>query len=186
MQKAISEWPYSQFCEAKKSIERSPVDFKNEILKSENAFALANQKGWGELKDPIKYPLLKKGWKIENFRYVLKYPKWSILNIQRKFTFSYPLMQGFADIFIMPKAYMDTFANYCGVFGAMNLHVEIAIPTAAMLTCDQVVHQKSKVLEHGDSNEIYKKYKGNYKRLVNEWDEEYIFIHPVKLSKWEI
>lgn len=187
MQDMALEWPFWQYSDAKYCFERhTAVNYKNEILSAEEAFQLADARGWQELRSPIKYPFFKNGWKADNFRSFFKYPKWALAALRGKFTFAYPLMQGFSDIFIIPKVYMNDFANYCGVFGAMNLHLEVAIPTAIMLACGHVVHQYGKVVEHGDPNKICEQYNGKYTKLIDEWDDEYMYVHPIKLSTWEV
>lgn len=187
MQDMVYEWPLRQYCEAKYCFERhTAVNYKNEIPLAEDAFKMADNKGWGALRNSIKYPILKNGWRGDNLRCILKYPKWSLAGMRGKFTFAYPLLQGFADIFMIPSGFMDEFANYCGVFGAMNLHVEVAIPTAVMLACENVVHHYGEVVEHGDSTKIYEFYKGDYKKLIEGWGENCMYIHPVKLSVWEV
>ncbi len=187
MSQMTLEWPFHQYCLAKYCFERfKGVNYKNEIPEGTTAYKIAEKQGWEELREPLKYPFFRNGWKGDNFRCILKYPKWSIDAMRGKFTFGYPLLQGFSDIFIIPQKYMKKFAKYCGAFGAMNLHVEIAIPTAIMLSCEKVVHQTRRVIEHGDSNDIYVKYNGSYEKMINEWKDDCLFIHPVKLSAWEI
>lgn len=181
------EWPFHQYCLAKYCFERlGGIDYKSEIPSSEEAYKIAENRGWARLKTPFKYSFIKKRWRSENIRSALKYPKWTLAALGGKFTFEYPLLQGFSDIFIIPNMYMSQFSKYCGTFGAMNLHVEIAIPTAMMLSCENVVHQKGKVVEHGDPKVLYTQYNGDYKKMVKEWDNDCLFIHSVKLSMWEI
>ena len=44
-----------------------------------------------------------------------------------------PCVGGYSDIFVIPRQYLQEFAHYAGVTAAMNLFVEIAIPTIALM-----------------------------------------------------
>ena len=87
---------------------------------------------------------------------------------------------------------MEKAAHILGVFAAMDLFVEEAIPTALHLTCDELIEEKdlkakSKTL-WGDAarEEVEKRYERSYRRLMDEWEVDCLFIHPIKLSRWEM
>jgi hypothetical protein len=50
----------------------------------------------------------------------------------------YPLLAGYSDFCIVPAAAIRSFVHYCGVFAAMNIFAEIAVPTALVLACSGV------------------------------------------------
>ena len=50
----------------------------------------------------------------------------------------YPLLAGYSDFFVVPAECMDAFAHFCGVFGAINMFAEVAVPTALALACPSV------------------------------------------------
>ncbi len=123
----------------------------------------------------------------------LKYLALKIVQIRNKikpYKLSYPLIKSSADIFIVPGSSIHKFCYYCGIFAAANLFVEIAIPTALALVSDEIRlnedipnkislnYNASKVAsilaQHGNDPE----------KLFNNWQSEYLYIHPIKLSSW--
>jgi len=104
----------------------------------------------------------------------------------------YPMARGFSDFFSVPAAAFDDFCYYCGVFAAMRMFVEVAIPTSLVLATSSIVCLKQVGMraEKGVANyrvraEIESRYALNFKRLVDEYPDNYLFIHPIKLSKWK-
>lgn len=103
----------------------------------------------------------------------------------------YPLVGGFSDFFAVPSQAMSDFCHYCGVFAAMRAFVETAIPTSLVLSCHQVKTLDTCKLkaENGVANNdirdaLFLRYQGNYKELVAGFAADMLYIHPVKLSKW--
>jgi hypothetical protein len=48
----------------------------------------------------------------------------------------------YSDIFVVSAAVLPRFCHYCGVFAATNLHAELAIPSAMVLTAEDLVSEK--------------------------------------------
>ena len=95
------------------------------------------------------------------------------------------------DIFCLDKGSMFEFSRLCGIFSAMNLFVEIAIPTATVLTFkrDNVAFfpRSSELIMWGNDRNIFAdKYGRDVARLYNEWNEKFFYVHPVKLSGWKV
>ncbi len=104
----------------------------------------------------------------------------------------YPLAKGYSDLFLIHKDTIKEFVRICGIFSAMNLFVEIAIPTALILTS-----KKIKVLENTRYKyilmwtpekvaELEMKYNYNLNEFLECFDLNMLMYHPVKLSKWDI
>ena len=96
-----------------------------------------------------------------------------------------------ADIFCVDKGSLFEFSRLCGIFSAMNMFVEIAIPTAVVLTYkkDEVQFfpaDSRKMLWGKDRTDFENKYDKDFNRLYNEWEEKILFVHPVKLSRWKV
>jgi len=100
----------------------------------------------------------------------------------------YPLLFGYADYFLIRKSKLYELARVCGIFAAMDLFVEIAFPTAVMLT-----FERSRVVTRQDIGryktativEHYKeKYNYSLEKLFSGWATDMLFIHPIKLSEW--
>ncbi len=105
----------------------------------------------------------------------------------------YPVTWGYADFVVVPQCASEIFFRYCGIFAAMRQFVEIAIPTALTLACDKVL-QLCDIGLHADppgvdgvrlSSYIEETYSLSYKKFLDEYPKDYVFIHPVKLSRWE-
>lgn len=62
----------------------------------------------------------------------------------------YPMAYGYSDIFMISKEKLLEIARICGVFAAMNLFAEIAIPTSIILTVKKRAGCKYR------SNKLYK------------------------------
>lgn len=105
------------------------------------------------------------------------------------FKIPYPMARGYSDIFCIEKSGLFEFARLCGIFSAMNMFAEIAIPTAAVLTFDRnevefFPPDSRKVFWDNDRIAFEEKYSSDFNRLCSEWNPSTIYVHPVKLSKW--
>lgn len=165
--------------------------WKNEIIPTEEAFIIAKEKGYSREDFCVS---LSAVWDAR--KKMLKYPRlivlfFKILILGRQYC-PYPLWGGYSDIFIVPGKDMQAAAHMMGVFAAMDVFVEMAIPTTLNLLCRKVVQEKdlkvkSRVLwSNEDRNSIEEKYHCNYQELIESWQEDCLYIHPVKLSKWEV
>ena len=109
---------------------------------------------------------------------------------KKHYQLPYPLVGAFSDFIVIPKRTIKKFAHYCGVFAAMNLFVELAIPTAMVLSTDEIVTEKDLPL-HGQylwsEQELRQldEYNQSLSNLIKNFPVEWLFIHPVKLSKWD-
>ena len=110
---------------------------------------------------------------------------------ERKYRFRlpYPLMACYSDIFVVSADAIRKFAHLSGVFAASKLFVEVAIPTAMVLCADDISTEKStsrqgRSLWTTEDHGILSKYDKSLKKLLSEFPEAYLYLHPVKLSKW--
>ena len=114
----------------------------------------------------------------------------------------YPMARGYSDIFCIAKGSLFEFSRLCGIFSAMNMFVEIAIPTAAVLTYKKgdvkllkneahpryikVLSLESGLILWGNDRDVFEsKYDRDFSKLVKVWGEELLCIHPIKLSGWK-
>lgn len=103
----------------------------------------------------------------------------------------YPLTWGYSDFFVIPSACVSNFVHYLGVFAAMRQFVEIAIPTAVTLSCHTVVSLSDidKKVETGQDGMTFienltGKYDGDFNKMMSDFPKDYLFYHPIKLSRW--
>lgn len=102
----------------------------------------------------------------------------------------YPLLGGYSDLCIIPAGAMQKFAHYCGVMAAMNIFVELAIPTALHFACPKVKREKdiaykSVILWGGAREELRSSCHASLQELERNWPDDVFFYHPIKLSQWK-
>lgn len=106
-------------------------------------------------------------------------------------TLRYPLLMGYSDFIVVSSKSIKRFCHICGVFAAMGLFVEAAIPTALGLCEEKIVTEKDvdfKGIEFWDKAEkknIEIKYNLNIDTLLSSYDDTLLYIHPIKLSQWK-
>lgn len=120
----------------------------------------------------------------------------------------YPLLFGYSDFVMVPSAAIHDFVHYCGVFSAMNMFAEVAIPTSLALAVDELrtelvrgEHFDPKTSRHSPVRNADSKLRGvefwggegvpfserlnhDFKRLIEEFPADCLYYHPVKLSQW--
>jgi len=151
----------------------------------------------------IKKPLLKNAyanWKL--FKGNIWHAREKLLHRFNPVTLEYPLLGGYSDIFSLPVSAFEEFVHYCGVLAAARVFVEIAIPTAIALSCPELKTEAScprqgfnvwfpiETYEEMERkmailNEITRKEENSLSNLVKDWDRSYLYMHPLKLSKWK-
>lgn len=112
----------------------------------------------------------------------------------------YPLVYTYSDFLCVKKDRLYELSYCFGIFAAMNLYVEIAIPTAIMLHCKreevkclpEIINraggQEQQFLLIWDEEErkqIANKYHHSLRNVYDNWNS-WIFIHPIKLSEWDV
>ena len=110
------------------------------------------------------------------------------------FKIPYPMAcgGGNGDIFCIQKDSLLEFSRLCGIFSAMDMFEEIAIPTATVLIFkrDEVVFFSPEsglmVCTSNDKIALENKYDRDFNRLYSEWDPKIFYVHPVKLSRWKV
>jgi hypothetical protein len=113
-----------------------------------------------------------------------------LLRKNKPYYLSYPLIGSYSDIFIISANSIKEFCRYCGIFAATDLFVELALPTALVLSSDEIVTEKDLDLQGKPlwTNENYQeleKYGYSLSKLLSDFPPKYIYLHPIKLSKWK-
>lgn len=104
----------------------------------------------------------------------------------------YPFLRSWSDIVIVPADKLRQFAFYCGVFASMRVFAEMAIPTALAFVCPKIITRRKlgyKAIVSGEAadkirGEMVERYDGSLKRLLDNFPDDLLFVHPVKLSQW--
>jgi hypothetical protein len=102
---------------------------------------------------------------------------------------SYPLVSGYSDIIIIPQKEMKQFVHYCGLFAASKLFVEVAIPSAIVMACENIQNEKKLdkkglILWDKDRENLEQEYNSSLQKLLSNFQDDILYIHPVKLSQW--
>ena len=105
-------------------------------------------------------------------------------------TLDYPLVTAYSDIFLITGGNMQRFFQILGAFAATRLFVELAIPTALVLTVDNLKTDKDVKLKKGDVwfwkiNLFGQQYEFNLSSLIEHFPSDKFYVHPVKMSKWD-
>jgi len=120
------------------------------------------------------------------------------------YSLPYPMLSGYADMFMLPAKNIHAFLHLCGILASMRLFVEIAIPTALVFLYDRIItSQDAKGYTGGYSqfvknNELdyegfhaLKQYEyfelmhnaqGSLENLLRQFPKDLLFYHPIKLS----
>lgn len=107
-------------------------------------------------------------------------------------TLPYPLLWTYSDVFVVPAPAMAEFARLCGIFAAMGLFVEVAVPTALALACEHLrTEQPSGLLGQElwtveEQRALVERFGASLRRLTGEFPEDWLYVHPVKLSQWNL
>lgn len=112
------------------------------------------------------------------------------IGINRGFQLPYPLYKAYSDMIIIDKQSMREFSRISGVLAAMNVFVESAIPLAMLLACKRIKTEKEINGYRGiefwnkEIDDFQNRYDRSLKKLLREFEENVLYYHPVKLSKW--
>ncbi|MCR6722455.1 MAG: hypothetical protein NVV59_19670 [Chitinophagaceae bacterium] len=79
-------------------------------------------------------PRGKKAWQFWLFKQFHFRYKWKKFRNGSKIELPYPIAGSYSDILVITRDTVRDFCRYCGIMGAAGLFVEIAIPTALLLT----------------------------------------------------
>lgn len=183
------KWHYHRFFNASKAFLGEGVNFDSELPSYESAYKRVAEYGFGNI--DINKDMKKIIPDVNGIRGKIKV---FLDRTVHPVTVKYPLFTGYSDFFVIPKEKLYDFSRLCGVFSAMRLFVEIAIPTAMVL----VNHKKNLKMQQ-DVEVITKKMwcvsdfvmhfekKCNYRieNMDENWPINYLYLHPVKLSRWE-
>lgn len=124
---------------------------------------------------------------LRDRRYFLRYLKSKLT--KSKYMLSYPIVGSYSDIFVVSSESIKLFCHYCGVFAATELFVELAIPTSLVLSANEIVTEndlklQGKALWTKEEHQELEKYERSLKNLLAKFPTNYLYLHPIKLSKW--
>jgi len=181
------------------SINVQGVEAKNQLPDYENALQKFQQ--FDLTIEPLRFnqiwktPSSLRDW-IRPFisRQFFKHSKFTLRFIKSQLTkkehsLSYPIIGSYSDIFIISSDTIKQFCHYCGVFAATKLFVEVGLPTSLVLSAKEIITEKDlkfqgKALWTKEQYQELDKYDSSLKQLLTEFPNNYLYFHPIKLSKW--
>lgn len=197
--KNVEKWNWCRVLEAYSyNPKKDGVESANELPGYEEASALLRKHGininklsyadvFGGPKIPYTFKIFK-----NNLKYLLGHVVFRL-----KYELKYPLAGSYSDIVIVSHQSIKKFIHYCGVFTANKLFVELAIPTSLLFASNDVVtesqiEKKGQVFwPHSKKRKLLyeqemKKYDYKLDKLISLFPKDKLYIHPVKLSKWQV
>lgn len=141
---------------------------------------------WGCFRS-FSFRTFRDKWQLKLFLsamlYVLKHPTtWKHL--------PYPMALSYSDFLVIPQNAIAPFLHLCGVFAGMKLFVEVAVPTAMILSCQSIRQEHDNTLKgieywtEKEVNQFLLKYNKQLKVMIDDFPENVLYIHPVKLSQF--
>jgi hypothetical protein len=115
-----------------------------------------------------------------------------LLRHPRQLRMPYPLLWGYSDFCVVPASALDRFAHFCGVFAAMGLFVEVAMPTALALACEEIRTEEDvdvrgvELWTPEEQAQLREQHHGNLQSLSDGFPSNWLYVHPVKLSRWDV
>lgn len=149
---------------------------------------------------PFEKPLM--GNLYKNYR-VLRARAWHLRNTLKNRLFpkrmSYPCVFGYSDIISVPRERLDEWCNLLEIFATWQMFVELAIPTATLLLTDAQISKSADTAKKTGNvwypqspahfsatsaliNELSEKCDKKISKLAEYFPQEYLYLHPVKLS----
>ena len=176
-------------------LDYSGTEYKNIIFSREEAFERVKSKGYNyDLTFSTKWlreRLNEHGGGgrelVKDMFYIV-----SILRKNRGKSFPYPFYKIFSDFLVLSGDDIEKLIEYFGVFAAMGLFVEVAVPTAMALVCNDIVTESMtdkrgvELWGQRDRDKFAEDNRYEIDTLFKNFPPEVIYYHPVKLSKWKL
>jgi len=109
----------------------------------------------------------------------------------KKLHAEYPFCKGGSDIFCIGRENLKNFCHFCGIFAASDLFVEIALPTALIMSTKGKLIQEKKIKYRGgyiwgkeNVDQFSNDYGYNINDLIERFPPKKLFLHPIKITKW--
>lgn len=179
------------------SPQKDGVESSKEIPSYETAAKILKKHGYDvkPLQHTDLYGSAKLSARPKNIRRTIAYLIKQKL-FKKKYHLKYPMVASYSDLVIVSADSIKKFAHYCGVFAATEMFVEMAVPTALLLSSEKVLTEpaigKRGIIYWNYTNEAkehyeneMKKYDYTIQRLIRDFPPDKLYMHPVKLSKWK-
>lgn len=117
----------------------------------------------------------------------------------------FPSLAGYSDFLVIPAHAIREFTFWCGVFAALNIFAEVAVPTALALSCEEITTElvvgdhfahptaqrradaplEGQILNFAETEALGDRLGWRRSRLIDEFPKEWLYVHPIKFSRWK-
>lgn len=124
--------------------------------------------------------------------YYVSWRRFKVSGHPNQLELEYPLGYSYSDITVVSAQVIKPFCHLCGVFSAMGLFVEMAVPTALMLSGGPIQTDATSPLKGKplwllpDIDAQGQRYGYRLDDLLADFPPGQLYHHPVKLSKWKM
>lgn len=131
-----------------------------------------------------------KWWQSWLYKQFFLRVKWKQYRKNGKIELPYPAVGSYSDTFIVTKETITDFCRYCGILASVGLFVEIAIPTALLLSSQKIIQEKDLRLQgkalwsKEEVEAVEKQFNKSLAALLSGFPADQLYYHPIKLSKW--
>jgi hypothetical protein len=137
-----------------------------------------------------KIPFLR-WWQSEFYKQFYLRVLWKPYRKNGKIELPYPAVGSYSDVFIVSKESIKDFCRFCGILASIGLFVEIAIPTALLLSSKKIIQEKELKLRGKamwtaeEVAAVEKTFDNSLARLMKGFPANQLYYHPLKISKWK-
>jgi len=161
---------------------------KNKL--QQHGFTFSSKLPWKFILQPLKkLPVTKADFEYKK-RAIRHYQK-NLSHLLFNRTIEYPLLGAYSDLCIVPNTAVKDMIAYCGTFAALNLFVEVALPTAFAFSVPEIKTEAdlpSRGLTLWNPvtvGDFEKKYQSDINYLFQHFPADTLYVHPIKLSRWK-
>lgn len=142
---------------------------------------------------PLSFPTsLREGLEIAKkwWTYHVTWRRFKVPGQVNQLQLEYPLAYSYSDIAVVAAPYVSRFCHLCGVLAAMGLFVEMAVPTALLLSGSRIITDANAGLKGRalwtapDVAALEAKYNLDLEALLADFPAQQLYYHPIKLSRW--
>jgi len=163
-------------------------DAKNKLQK--HGFTFSSSLSWKFILLPLKkLPFTKADFEYKK-RAIRNYSK-NITHLLFNRKIEYPLLGAYSDLCIVPGTAVKDMIAYCGTFAALNLFVEVALPTAFAFSVPEITTEANldsrglTLWNPVTVGAFEKKYQSDINYLFQNFPADTLYVHPIKLSRWK-
>lgn len=112
----------------------------------------------------------------------IRLPRPRVTGLAPEYDLPFPMAYGLCDVFSIRSQSFDRFAHYVGILAALDIFVEVAIPTALILATDRIATAADAGWTYSWGRGMDTSRVTGIGELEQMFPPHELFVHPVKLS----